>query len=133
MLPPLAQKCSLQKPGNLTTWGPEMVRKFSEISADGQTTFDIKKLSTGETALVELLVDGVDVTTLIIPKTEDVRVKNFEGLDSMVLLKENEELQGKYKLESLPDITWNEDSLKKFAELNDEGELLTSLLNFYKI
>ncbi|XP_044268321.1 maternal protein tudor-like isoform X2 [Tribolium madens] len=122
MLPPLAQKCSLQKPESLTTWGPEMVRKFIEISADGQTTFHVNKLSTGETASVVLLLDGVDVTTLIVPQTEEVQVKSFEGLDEIVLVKGGEELQTKFKLEPLPDIAWSEESIKKFAEMtNDEN------------
>ncbi|XP_063903150.1 maternal protein tudor isoform X3 [Zophobas morio] len=124
IIPPLAQKCSLQKPENLTNWGPEMVRKFSEISADGQTTFNVKKLSTGETAVVELLLDGVDVTTLLLPKTEDVRVKSFEGLDEMILIKGEEQLQTKYKLESLPDVTWGEESIKKFEEITDNGNTI---------
>ncbi|RZB39064.1 maternal protein tudor [Asbolus verrucosus] len=121
MLAPLAQKCSLQKPETLTNWSPEMVKKFSEISADGQTTFNVKKLSTGETASVELLLDGVDVTTMLLPQTEDVRVKNFEGLE-LTLVKGDEELKTKFKLEALPDVVWNEESTKKFAEINNEGE-----------
>ncbi|XP_008191203.2 maternal protein tudor isoform X2 [Tribolium castaneum] len=122
MLPPLAQKCSLQKPEGLTVWGPEMVRKFVEIAADGQTTFHVNKLSTGETASVVLLLDGVDVTTLIVPQTEEVSVKSFEGLDEIVLVKKGgEEMQTKFKLEPLPDGVWSEDSVKKFAEMNNNG------------
>lgn len=125
ILPPLAQKCSLQKPEGLTVWGPEMVRKFSEISADGQTTFNVKKLGTGETASVVLLLDGIDVTTLIVPQTEEVQVKSFDGFDEIVLVKNGAELEKKFKLEPIQDVAWSEDSVEKFADMNNEGRFFS--------
>lgn len=124
MLAPLAQKCSLQKPDGMTAWGPEMNRKFEEIAAEGLTTFTINKLCTGETAVVELGLNGADVATLILPTTEDVTVKSFTGLDDLVLIRNGEELKGKYRLECLPEMSWNEVSVQKFFDMDKEGKFL---------
>lgn len=120
MLPPLAQKCSLQKPDGLNIWGPEMVRKFNEISAEGQTTFNVKKVTTGETASVELLLNEVNVIDLLLPKVVDVKIVNFDTFDAITL----EGRQETFTLEELPDVKWADDSKDKFLKLIDGEAVL---------
>lgn len=74
-------KCSLQKPEDVTTWSESAAAKFNEISADGQTIFTIKKLSTDETSVVQLFLNEVDVVAklletgrAVVSSTEDEAV-----------------------------------------------------------
>lgn len=60
-MPILAQKCSLQKPANVSVWSDRAIERFREISADGVTIFTVKKLTAGETSIVELYMDGQNV------------------------------------------------------------------------
>lgn len=59
-------KCSLQKPEDVTTWSEDATAKFNDISADGQTIFTIKKLSTDETSVVQLFLNEVDIVTKLL-------------------------------------------------------------------
>lgn len=119
--PPLAQKCSLQKPEGIPYWSPQAVTKFNEISADGQTIFTVHKISTGETSIVQLLIDGEDVTSMLLPETEDGYVKDIENLDGLLIEKDGETLAERYKLEPMPGMTWTEESADKLKELNNQG------------
>lgn len=119
--PPLAQKCSLQKPDGIPYWTPQAVNKFNEISADGQTIFTVHKISTGETSVVQLLIEGEDVTSMLLPETEDGYVKDIQNLDDLVIEKNGEVLPDRYKLDPVPGMTWTEESTEKFKELNKQG------------
>ncbi|XP_018571230.1 maternal protein tudor isoform X2 [Anoplophora glabripennis] len=122
--PPLAQKCSLQKPEGIPYWSPQAVNKFNEISADGQTIFTVHKISTGETSVVQLFIEGEDVTSMLLPETEEGCVKDVENLDGFVIEKNGETLAERYKLEPMPGMTWTEESTDKFQELNNQGSKL---------
>ncbi|VEN53167.1 unnamed protein product [Callosobruchus maculatus] len=121
MTPPLAQKCSLKKPTGLQQWSKRMATKFAEISAEGQAIFTVKKLSTGETSVVELVLDGKDVTSLLLPETEIGHVKDLVGLDNFHIEKNGEILPDTFRLEEVNGVNWSEDSLQKFRDLNQEG------------
>lgn len=129
MVPPLAQKCSLRKPQGIEQWAPQAVEKFKEIAADGVTIFNIRTLSTGETVIVELLLDGEDVTLKLMPLTVDCYVTRFTGLDEFCIRKYDEEdpLEQVYKLEPLPGMQWNEESNSEFMKMNNDGEPFFSL------
>lgn len=62
---PLAMKCSLQKPKNIDSWTEAASARFTELSADGETIFTIKKLSTGETSVVQLLLNDEDIIPML--------------------------------------------------------------------
>lgn len=67
-MPALAMKCCLHKPPNvITQWTESATAKFQEISEEGATIFTVNKLSTGETATVELFVNGSNIIDQIIP------------------------------------------------------------------
>lgn len=59
-------KCSLQKPEHLNIWSEKACSKFIELSADGQTIFTLKKISTGETSLVQLLLNDQDIVPILL-------------------------------------------------------------------
>lgn len=121
LMPALAQKCSLQKPEGIDQWTPQACDKFKEIAADGATIFSVKKLTTGETAIVELLLDGESVSLMLLPKTVDCHVIKFESLDSFHIKKHDdaEEFNTICKLEPLPGFQWAEESKKMFEDLNN--------------
>ncbi|CAH2002077.1 unnamed protein product [Acanthoscelides obtectus] len=121
MTPPLAQKCALKKPEGLQQWSKRMTAKFAEISAEGQAIFTVKKLSTGETSIVELFLDGKDVSSLLLPETETGNVKDFVSLDNFHIEKNGEVLPETYRLEEVSGASWSEDSLEKFKYINKEG------------
>ncbi|VEN46729.1 unnamed protein product [Callosobruchus maculatus] len=79
------------------------------------------KLSTGETSVVELVLDGKDVTSLLLPETETGQVKDLVGLDNFYIEKNGEILTDTFRLEEVNGVNWSEDSLQKFKELNQEG------------
>lgn len=119
---PLAQKCSLQRPEGLSYWTIQAIDKFNDISANGQTIFTVKKISTGETATVELFIDGKDVVSMLLPITEDGFVKDFKGFNEFYIEKNGEKLEPVYKLELLPGVSFDNDSIKRFEELNKNGK-----------
>ncbi|KAG5895989.1 hypothetical protein JTB14_005095 [Gonioctena quinquepunctata] len=121
---PLAQKCSLQKPEGIPTWSPEAAAKFGEISADGQTIFTIKKISTGETSVVQLFIDGEDVTTLLLPVTEDGYVKVKESLEKLEIEKADGEDVGCFQLEPMDGQELNEEAKQNFEQINMQGSTL---------
>lgn len=123
MMPALAQKCSLQKPSGIEQWTPQAAEKFKEIAAEGVTIFNFRKLSTGETAVVELLLEGKDISLQLLPKTVDCYITKFDSLESFYIKKHDQEkqLSEVCKLESLPGITWDEDSNNAFLHINNEG------------
>lgn len=119
---PLAQKCSLQRPEGLPYWTRQAIDKFMEVSANGQTTFAVKKLSTGETACVELYLNGYNVVEMLVPVTEKGIVKDFKGFEGFHIEKNGKMLEQSFKLEEMPGFCFNEDSVRKFEELNNDGE-----------
>lgn len=125
MMPPMALKSSLQKPSGMEQWSPMAMDKFKEISADGATIFHVKKLSTGETSVVELIVDGEDVSAMLMPKTLECTITKFESLDSFYIAKkgEQEPLETSFGLEGLPGLHWNQESEKNFEEMIDSGNI----------
>ncbi|KAJ8954517.1 hypothetical protein NQ318_000749 [Aromia moschata] len=122
--PPLAQKCSLQRPEGVPYWTPQAVTRFSEISAEGQTIFTVRKISTGETSVVQLLIDGDDVTTMLAPTTEDGYIKGIEDLGSLNIEKDGESLPESYSLEAMPGTTWTDESKSKLEEMSKQGTTL---------
>lgn len=129
MMPALAQKCSLQKPPGIDQWTPQAVEKFKEIAADGVTIFNFRKLSTGETAVVELLLDGEDITLQLLPKTVDCYISKFDSLESFYITKhdEQEQLSEVCKLEPLPGVTWDEESSNMFMKLYTKGKTIKNI------
>lgn len=123
-MPALAQKFSLQKPQGIEQWTPQASEKFREIAADGAAIFEIRQLSTGETGVVELLLDGRDVGQMLLPRTLDCCVSKFEGLGEFYITKHGEgrQLEQVCKLEPLPGIQWNEEADEEFRKMNNEGE-----------
>ncbi|XP_045471417.1 maternal protein tudor-like isoform X3 [Harmonia axyridis] len=124
MAPPLALKCSLHKPERLLSWSPESAKKFVELSADGQTAFTVKKLTTGETSVVELYVNDEEVSLKLLPTTEEVYVTDAQSMDSLVVSKQGVASDERYRLEKIPGFNYNQESVKKFGELNNEGKTL---------
>lgn len=122
-MPALAQKCSLQKPQGIEQWTPQASEKFKEIAADGAAIFEIRQLSTGETGVVELLLNGQDVSVMLLPRTLDCYVTKFESLDEFYISKHGEEqqLDQVCKLEPLPGVQWNEQANNEFMKMY-EGE-----------
>lgn len=123
LMPAMAQKCSLQKPAEVAYWTPQACEKFKEIAADGVTIFNVKKLTTGETAVIDLLLDGQSVSYILLPKTVDCYVTQFISLESFHIRKHDDEkeLNTVCKLETLSGVQWNEESNRIFCDLNKNG------------
>lgn len=124
LMPAMAQKCSLQKPPEVEQWTPQAGEKFRDLAADGVTIFQVKKLTTGETAVVDLLLDGQSVGYLLLPKTVDCFVTQVESVESFHIRKHDdvEEVNTVCKLEPLVGVQWNEESNRIFCDLNQDGE-----------
>ncbi|KAL1491704.1 hypothetical protein ABEB36_012262 [Hypothenemus hampei] len=117
MTPPLAQKCCLKKPDGIPYWTKEAQEKFAKISADGLTIFELKKITTGETAIVELLLKGENVISQILPLTEAGSIKKFLSLNEFFIEKEGVLVEESMHLEPMPNMEWGEDSSTKFLQL----------------
>ncbi|CAH1130130.1 unnamed protein product [Ceutorhynchus assimilis] len=78
---PLAQKCSLQRPEDVPHWTKQAQEKFSEISAEGQTIFEIKKITTGETATVELLLHGENIVKMLLEVGNSLDLSDIQKTD----------------------------------------------------
>lgn len=134
LMPAMAQKCMLQKPREFgEQWTPQACERFKEIAADGVTIFNVKKLTTGETAVVDLLLNGQSVSYMLLPKTVDCYVTKFETLESFHIRKHDdvEELNTVCRLEGLVGVQWNAESNRIFADLNRNGEILFLVILFY--
>ncbi|XP_023023151.2 protein tudor isoform X2 [Leptinotarsa decemlineata] len=122
---PLAQKCSLQKPEGISVWSAEAAAKFSEISAEGQTIFTVKKINVGETSIVQLLLNGEDVSTMLLPITEDGYVKAVDGLEKLQIEKsDGEAIEGIFQLEAMSGQELNEEAERNFEQINSQGSTL---------
>lgn len=107
MLPPLAQKCSLAKPGGLLQWSPQSNEKFREISADGAAVFTVNKIKPGETTVVQLLLNGEDISQQLLPSLERGRVVKVEALDKVFVIREKDQDKLNSILEKLENMTEN--------------------------
>lgn len=58
---PLSRKCCLQLPPGVKEWSAEACDKFVDLAADGATIFLLDVLKEGETSIVSLTLDGVNV------------------------------------------------------------------------
>ncbi|CAG9833553.1 unnamed protein product [Diabrotica balteata] len=121
MTAPLAMKCSLQKNDGIPTWTPEAAAKFADISAEGQTIFTVKKISSGETSIVQLFLEDNDVTTMLLPSTEDGRIKELEALDNLTIEKVTGAIVEKLSLEPMEGQELDENLKEKLEELNEKG------------
>ncbi|XP_066147642.1 maternal protein tudor isoform X2 [Euwallacea fornicatus] len=120
--PPLAQKCSLQRPETIPYWTKQTQDKFAELAADGATTFELNKVTAGETATVELLLNGENIVPKLLPVTEDGFVRNFESLLKFCIEKGEEMLPELY-LEPMPNMAWDEESSMNFLKLYPNNTL----------
>ncbi|CAH0557520.1 unnamed protein product [Brassicogethes aeneus] len=123
---PLAQKCSLQRPEGVDEWSQEATDKFNEIAADGQTIFTIRKISTGETSLVEMFADGANILHALVPVTEEGYLRNFENANSFAIEKNGHILPDKFRLES-DGASWSDECEEYFKSIADKGEPLQIL------
>ncbi|KRT85343.1 hypothetical protein AMK59_1500 [Oryctes borbonicus] len=82
MLPPLALKCSLQKPNGILQWSQAATDKFKEISADGATVFNVNILTPGETSIVQLTHENQDISIQLVPETRQCFVCTVDSVDS---------------------------------------------------
>lgn len=125
-------KCTLQKPEGVTTWSEEAAAKFNELSAEGQTIFGIKKLSTGETSVVQLLLDDEDIVPNLFvatstdedcaaPSTEEGYVTEIESLDDLTIEMAGEPKSTNCKLETVGNKPWHGSATEKFKDINQEG------------
>lgn len=87
ILAPLAIKCSLEKPPGVLQWSPKTSEKFKEISKDGAAEFKVRKITPGETSVVQLLLNGVNVSDQLLPETESGCISYFESVDSFWIQK----------------------------------------------
>ncbi|KAK9869541.1 hypothetical protein WA026_003297 [Henosepilachna vigintioctopunctata] len=132
MAPPLAQKCSLQKPEGVTCWSSKASEKFSELSADGKTIFTVKKISSGEASIVELFMNSEEVSTKLLmyndhDKESDPTVSSVEQTaDVEDRLEKNISQENEQECCMVDDIGEN----KNFAETSIEEKevLLTTKL-----
>ena len=83
MLPPLAHKCSLQKPPGLLQWSQRAAEKLKEISADGATVFNVNILIPGETSVVQLMLNNNNVSLQLYPETTGCYVSQFNSFDDI--------------------------------------------------
>lgn len=97
----------------------------------GQTIFELKKISSGETTTVELLLNSENIVPKLLPVTQsDGCVKNFHSLNKFDLEKAGEILADNVCLEPMPGIEWDEESNKKFSQIYSEGK--THTLTFFQ-
>ncbi|XP_020712473.2 maternal protein tudor-like [Athalia rosae] len=66
LIPPLSRKCCLQLPAGAREWSQNACDKFAELAADGATIFLLDVISEGETSVVNLTLDGVNVADELI-------------------------------------------------------------------
>lgn len=122
-MPPLAQKCCLNKS---TEWLETATEKFREISEDGATVFTVKKLAPGETHTVELFIDGENIAEQLNSPLRPIAamrlikgyIDSFTSSDDFYFVEYSETDGTSYKcrLETPLDFTCNE-SLKKMNEI----------------
>ncbi|XP_046743365.1 maternal protein tudor [Diprion similis] len=60
-VPPLSRKCCLKLPSGVKEWSANASEKFVELAADGATIFLLDVVEEGETSVVNLSLDGVNV------------------------------------------------------------------------
>lgn len=148
MSQPLAMKCSLQKPEGVSTWSEQAASKFSELSAEGQTIFTIKKISTGETSVVQLFLNDEDVVPKlfkdfvtdeiptgfstgendntdtenvdVIPSTVGDVIED-ENLTKLPVAVDNEPKPDSYELETVDGKGGDDTSTETFNEINKKG------------
>lgn len=134
IIQPLAMKCSLQKPEGITSWSEEASTQFNELSAEGQTIFTIKKLSTGETSVVQLLLNDEEISPKLLdatpageiqdcvaPSTEEGYVTDIQSLDNLSIEVAGEPKVSGYKLETVEGKPWDGSAAEKFKDINQEG------------
>lgn len=96
MLPPLAQKCSLQRPAGILRWSAQSAEKFKAIAEDGAAIFTVNKIKPREKTVVQLLLNDEDVSVRLLPITEEGYLSHVESLEKFYVQKsENvEKLEG---------------------------------------
>lgn len=120
---PLAQKCSLKKPENVTEWSQAAVEAFSEIAADGQTIFTVQKITTGETSVVDLFVNGENVLNCLVPTTEEGIIRNYISASEFQIEKNGVLLLEKFKIKNPSEVSWSEESEEYFKTVCSKGKL----------
>lgn len=127
-------KCGLQKPEGITTWPETAAKKFVELSAEGQTIFTLKKLGTGETSIVQLLLNDDDIVMSImgdssigsdsnndVTSTEEGYVTEIRSLQNLHIEVAGEAKITNCRLDTIDGESWNEEATTKFKDINQEG------------
>lgn len=69
-IPSMAKKVCIKKPPMVCEYSVEAEEKFQEIAALGHTIMDVKMISPGEFATVELKIEGKNINEMLIPLCE---------------------------------------------------------------
>ncbi|XP_017783204.1 PREDICTED: maternal protein tudor isoform X2 [Nicrophorus vespilloides] len=93
MLPALAQKCSLQKPPGILEWPIDATDRLNTISADGLAIFNVYKLSQGETSIVQLVLNGEDISLKLLPELKDVKLSHVISVDEFYVQEIREDME----------------------------------------
>ncbi|KAI4466350.1 tudor domain containing protein [Holotrichia oblita] len=122
MLPPLALKCSLQKPNGIMQWSQAATDKFKEISADGATVFNVNILTPGETSIVQLTYEDQDVSAQLVPETRQCFVSHVDSVESFWV----QFMDDNAKIENLTEAMESADAWPSISEA-EAGDLVAAL------
>ncbi|KAI4466371.1 tudor domain containing protein [Holotrichia oblita] len=122
MLPPLALKCSLQKPNGIMQWSQAATDKFKEISADGATVFNVNILTPGETSIVQLTYEDQDVSAQLVPETRQCFVSHVDSVESFWV----QFMDDNAKIENLTEAMESADAWPSISEAK-AGDLVAAL------
>lgn len=89
----------------------------------GLTIFALKKITTGETAVVDLFLNGESIVPKILPSTVDGFVRNFDSLHKFWIEKDGELLPEPVCLEPMPSMEWDDASNDTFRKLYPDDTL----------
>ncbi|XP_025835446.1 maternal protein tudor-like isoform X2 [Agrilus planipennis] len=119
LLPPLAIKCSLNKPVGTLQWSPQATEKFRELSADGATIFNVHKITADETSIVDLFLDNQSITEKLLPETAEGFISHFESVEEFWIQKAEDVPKLDYIIETMANaLNW--EVFNKKTEENTE-------------
>lgn len=102
------------------------------VSIIGATIFALKKITTGETAVVDLFLNGECIVPKILPATVNGFVRNFENLHKFCIEKDGELLPEPVCLEPMPLMEWDDASNDTFRKLYPDGNVFNFQLGDVK-
>lgn len=123
-IPPLAKRCTLQKPDIINFWPLDAYKIFEDLAANGETMFQFEILdNTSDPVCIKLIYNEKNIVDILVPFCKNIskngpedKEESYKDKNANEMKNNNENEEKSMKTEEINDISKENIDINKFQE-----------------